>query len=182
MKFRAKRPNMYQKRHYAKDDVFDFSLADVKTAIDLGRHEKTKKPMSPLLNHWEATDGEAESAVKDFIVGGRNGRPKAPEEAADETAKSIIERINNAPTPESLSDMVQPGEVRRSVLNAFNARSEELAKHDSDPKVSTDTTAIPAIEHIEKLQTVEAVAEFTKGDERAGVIKASEAAIKKLGG
>lgn len=182
MKFRAKRTNMYQKRHYAKDEVRDCTTSEVEAGIALGRHKKTNKPMSPLLNHWEATDREAEKAVADFIKAGRNGKSKAPEEAADEKAFDIIARINAATTREALSDMVQPGETRGSVLNAFNARAEALAKQDSDPKVSTDTTAAGAVIHIEQLQTVEAVEEFAKGDERVLVVKAVKFMTKKLAG
>ncbi|KKM96405.1 hypothetical protein LCGC14_1178490 [marine sediment metagenome] len=182
MKFRAKRTNMYQKRHYAKDEVKDCTASEVEAGIALGRHKKTNKPMSPLLNHWEATDREAEKAVEDFIKAGRAGRSKAPEEAADEKAFDLIAKINAATTPEALSDMVQPGETRRSVLNAFNTRSEVLVKHDSDPKVSSDTTAAGAVIHIEQLQTVEAVEEFAKGDERVLVVKAVKFMTKKLGG
>ena len=182
MKFRAKRTNMFQKRHYSKDEVRSFSGKDVEAAIAEGRHPDTNKPMSALLNHWEANDRDSEQAVKDFIEAGRNGKSKAPEEAADEKAFDIIAKINAATTSESLSDMIQPGETRASVMNAFNARAEVLAKQDSDPKVSTDTTVAGAVIHIEQLQTVAAIAEFTKGDDRAGVKKAVAATIKKLGG
>lgn len=182
MRFRVKRPNQYQKRHWAKNETHSFSAKDVEEAIAFGRHPDTSKPMSSLLNHWEATDKEAEEAVADFIAAGRNGKRKAPEEAADEKPFDLIARIASAKTPEALSDMVQSGETRKSILNAFNKRAEELGKQNDEPEKSMDTTALPAIEHIEKLQTVEAITEFTQGDERAGVLKSVAAMTKKLGG
>ena len=182
MKFRVKRPNQYQKRHWAKNEVHPFSSKDVEEAIDEGRHPNTNKPMSSLLNHWEATDAEAEAAVADFIKAGRNGDRKAPEEAADEKPFDLIARIKSAKTPEALSDMVQPGETRKSVQNAFNARAAELGKQNDDPETSMDTTAAKAVKHIENLQTVEAIAEFAQGDDRATVMKAASVITKKLGG
>ncbi len=182
MKFRVKRGNQFNKRHWAQGEISSFSAADVKAAIAEGRHGVTNKPLSSLLNHWEATDKEAEEAVADFIAAGRNGKSKAPEEAADEKAFDIIAKIASAKTPEALSDMVQPGETRKSVLNAYNTKAEELAKTDDEPKVSTDTTAVKAAEHIEKLQTVEAVEEFAQGDERVVVVKVAAFMTKKLGG
>ena len=116
------------------------------------------------------------------LVGNRAGKSKAPEEAADEKAKTIIEKINNAKTPEELSDMVQPGENRKSVLNAFNKRAAELNQANSDPTMSTHVNAAEAVAHIEKLQTVEAVKEFVGKDDRKEVKKAVTAAIKTLGG
>ena len=182
MKFLVRRRNQYQNRHWNKDESHEFSKGDVEAEIALGRHEVTNKPMSPLLNHWVAIDREAEKAVADFVEAGRNGRSKAPEEVAEEKAFDIIAKITSAKNAVELGDMVHPGETRKSILNAFNKRAEELAKQNDNPDKSTDTTVAKTVEHIEKLQTVEAVSEFVDGDDRAGVAKAVAFITKKLGG